>query len=63
MGTEKLNETCWSELESLKGSISRAPILVSQDWKKMFRGHVDASKLEVGGTLTQLDENGNDRVI
>lgn len=33
------------------------------DWNKAFRCHVDASALAVGGTLTQLDDNGHDRAV
>ena len=47
----------------LKESITRAPILVSPDWKKRFGGQIDALQLAVGGTLTQLDEKGRDRGI
>lgn len=33
------------------------------NWKKPFRGHVDASEFGVAGTLTQLDEEERDHVI
>ena len=49
--------------QKLKDAITQAPILVSPNWKKNFRGHFDASQTAVGSTLTQLDENGKDRVI
>ena len=49
--------------EFLKRAITSAPILVSPDWKKPFRGHIDASNTAVGETLTKLDEAGKDRVI
>ncbi len=35
----------------------------SPDWKKQFRGHIDASQLAVGGTLTQFYDEKRDRVI
>ena len=54
---------CDEAFEKLKTAITTAPILVAPDWSKPFRGHVDASQTAVGGTLTQLDENGRDRVI
>ena len=47
----------------LKDAITSAPILVGPDWEKTFRGHIDASTEAVGGTLTQLDNDGKDRVI
>jgi len=62
-GIQCWNEKCDESFESLKNSITSAPILIAPDWNKQFRGHVDASQLAVGGTLTQLDEHGNDRVI
>lgn len=62
-GLHKWNECCDDTFARLKTAITEAPILVSPDWEKPFRGHVDASQTAVGGTLTQLDENGRDRVI
>ena len=63
MGIGKWNEKCDEAFQKLKDAIVQAPILVAPDWKKPFRGHVDASQLAVGGTLTQLDRNGKDRVV
>lgn len=63
MGVHKWDEKCDDAFEKLKKYITEAPILVCPDWSKPFRGHVDASQTAVGGTLTQLDENGKDRVI
>lgn len=57
------NESCDEAFETLKTAITNAPILVAPDWSKPFRGHVDASQTAIGGTLTQRDENGMDRVI
>ena len=62
-GVHKWDERCDEAFASLKTAITEAPILVSPDWEKPFRGHVDASQTAVGGMLTQLDENGRDRVI
>ena len=62
-GLSRWDERCDESFAKLKTSITEAPILVSPDWKKPFRGHVDASQTAVGGTLTQLDEHGRDRVI
>ena len=62
-GIHKWDLQCNIAFKSLKETMISAPILVSPDWKKPFRGHIDASQTAVGGTLTQLDENGKDRVI
>ena len=62
-GVHMWDEKCDEAFAALKKSITESPILVCPDWSKPFRGHVDASQTAVGGTLTQLDENGMDRVI
>ena len=62
-GVHKWNEECDKSFQKLKDAITTAPVLVAPDWSKPFRGHIDASERAVGGTLTQLDENGKDRVI
>lgn len=62
-GVHKWDKKCDEAFEKLKKSITSAPILVAPDWTKPFRGHIDASQRAVGGTLTQLDKNGKDRVI
>lgn len=61
-GLHKWNECCDDAFERLKTEITEAPILVSQDWEKTFRGNVVSFQTAVGKTLTQLDENGRDRV-
>lgn len=48
---------------SLNRDIKSTPILVAPYWKKPFRGHIDASSTTVGGTTTQLNESGKDRLI
>lgn len=63
MGMGKWDVRCDESFEQLKAVLISAPILVSPSWRKPFRCHVDASDHAVGGTLTQLDENGADRVI
>ena len=62
-GLHKWDTRCDEAFESLKTAITEAPFLVSPDWEKSFRGHVDASHTAIGGTLTQLGENGRNRVI
>jgi len=62
-GIHNWSEKCDQAFQSLKRSITNAPVLVAPDWSKRFRGHVDSSQTAVGGTLTQLDMQGKDRVI
>ncbi len=62
-GIQKCDVKCDEAFESFKKAITSAPILVSPDWEKLFRRHIDASITAVRGTLTQLDDSGKDRVI
>ena len=62
-GIHKWDHSCDVAFEALKESITTAPILIAPDWQREFRCHVDASQRAVGGTLTQLDDDGCDRVI
>lgn len=57
------NQNCQTAFEELKKRLCTSPIMVPPDWTRRFRCHVDASQLAVGGTLTQLDDDGNDRAI
>ena len=59
----KMKTKCDEAFSELKRAITSTPILVPLNWKKSFRGHVDASEITVGGTLTQLDDTGKDRLI
>ena len=63
VGIQKWDESCDEAFDTLKEAITSAPVLVPPDWKKPFRGHIDASESAVGGTLTQLDDDGNERAI
>lgn len=56
---ENRNET----FERLKQTLDKYPILVAPDWNKLFHCHTDASQIALGGTLTQLDQNGAERVV
>lgn len=49
---------CDIAFSKLKEKLISAPIMQSPDWNLPFRCHVDASQLAVGGTLTQISENG-----
>ena len=62
-GMHNWNAACDKAFTKLKDSITTAPVLISPDWSKPFRCHVDASQLAVGGTLTQNDENGAEHEI
>ena len=62
-GIQAWDSKCEDSFNSLKQAILSAPILTSPNWNRPFRCHVDASKKAVGGTLTQLDDNGNERVV
>ena len=62
-GIKKWDVKCDEAFSYLKQAITQAPILVGPNWKKPFKGHIDASTEAVGGTLTQKDDEGNDRVI
>ena len=63
LGVERWDENCDRAFQELKEAITSTPVLVAPDWSKPFRCHVDASRKAVGGTLTQLDNNGAERVI
>lgn len=62
-GIHDWNSKCDQSFKLLKEKLTSAPILAPPDWTKPFRCHVDAMQTAVGGTLTQLDANGHDRVI
>jgi hypothetical protein len=53
----KWDDKCEQAFKALKKAVTSAPILRSPDWTKTFKGHIDASQLAVGGTLTQMDED------
>lgn len=57
------NDKCDEIFQELKTAIATSSILDSPDWKKSFRGHVDACEYGVGGTVTQLDDAGKDHMI
>lgn len=63
MGIKKWNEACDLAFQDLKGALASAPILIPPDWSRPFLYHVNASQKAVGGTLTQLDNEKQDRGI
>ena len=62
-GIHKWDKNCDMAFAKLKESLTTAPVLMAPDWQREFRCHVDASQTAVGGTLTQLDDEGGKRVI
>ena len=58
----------WTEkqqkaFETLKGKLTEAPILSYPDFNKQFTIFTDASKRGLGAVLSQLDDEGKERVI
>lgn len=49
--------------QALKDKLCNALAMQVPDWEWPFSCHVNALALAVGGTLTQLDSNGHDRVV
>lgn len=57
------DSACDSAFGTLKDTLISAPIMRAPDWTRQFRCHMDASQVAVGGSLTQLSEDGNEHVI
>ena len=53
-GIGKWDNKCDNAFQKLKNAVTQGPILVSPNWKKTFRGHVDASQTAAGGSCHQL---------
>lgn len=51
---------CDRVLDHLQTVLTTAAILIPPNWRKPFHFHVDTFQHAVGGTLTQIDENGVD---
>lgn len=62
-GIQNWNDECSEAFQSLKKKLTSSPILVAPNWEKEFRCHIDAMQYSVGGTLTQLDQEGQERVV
>ena len=62
-GIHHCNADCDSAFARLKKALTTAPVLIAPDWEKPFCCHTDASQTAVGGTLTQSDKSGNERVV
>lgn len=62
-GIRSWDDRAQAAFADLKSALITAPILVPPDWARPFRVHIDASQFAVGATLTQVDDEGRDRVI
>lgn len=62
-GVRSWDESAQAAFGDLKSALTTAPILVPPDWARPFRVHIDASQHALGATLTQLDDEGRDRVL
>ena len=49
--------------ERLKKRLTSAPLLIYPDWDKMFFLQTDASDYAIAAVLTQLDDDGYERVV
>ena len=57
------SEECEKSFEELKRSLSNTPVLIYPDFNKGFILDTDASFDTIGAVLSQLDDNGNERVV
>lgn len=62
-GIHRWDDECTLAFKSLKDLLCTSPIMQPPNWDLPFRCHIDASELAVGGTLTQLDEQGHDHAV
>ena len=62
---EKLiwSEKCEEAFEELKNALSKTPVLIYPNFQKEFILDTDASFDTIGAVLSQLDEQGHERVI
>jgi hypothetical protein len=65
---KKATKFCWTSeaqtgFEAIKSALTEGPVLVTPDFNRPFTIQCDASSSGVGGVLTQLDEEGNERPI
>ena len=59
----KWTDCCQNAFETLRAKLLSAPILVYPDLSRKFIVITDASKVSIGSVLTQLDDQGQERVI
>lgn len=63
VGSTKWDDSGNDAFKVLKNAITTAPVLSAPNRKKPFMFHVDASKLAVGGIITQKDDVGRETVV
>ena len=56
-------EECQAAFDELRQKLCSAPVLAYPDFKKSFILDTDASDTGIGGVLSQLDDDGRERVI
>lgn len=59
----KWDEKCERSFEMMIDSLTSTPILAFPDYKKPFHLATDASNTGLGAVLSQVDDNGKERVI
>ena len=57
------NGECQTSFDQLRKCLCSAPVLAYPDFSRAFILDTDASDTGIGGVLSQLDENGRERVI
>lgn len=62
-GLKDWDVKCDGAFKELKEKLIQAQILVSPDWSRPFRCRTDACQFADGGSLTQYDGAGNERVV
>lgn len=61
--TIKWNDEADKAFQKLKESLVSEPVLVPPDFDKEFTIQCDASDVGIAGVLTQIDSDGNERVV
>eukprot|EP00731_Ephydatia_muelleri_P000987 Em0001g987a len=57
------NQNCEASFQKLKELLCRAPVLRSPDFQKDFVLQTDASDVDIGAVLSQLDDQGTDHPV
>ena len=61
--TFKWTRECQDSLEALKRKLVTSPVLTYPDYSKPFILDTDASDTGIGAVLSQVDDNGDERVV
>jgi hypothetical protein len=59
----KWNDEAEEAFQKLKAALISEPVLVPPNFDREFTIQCDASDVGIGGVLTQVDDEGNERVI